>query len=289
MGSHHNAGSAGGQDDWVAVRRDAETGIETIRAHFRGHAYDLHDHDELLVGVTEQGVQAFRCRRRLHTSVPGRVILIEPGEAHDGHSPGEDGFTYAMLYLPVPLLTARSEALRSLTPRGTGLPLGFRNTLADDPGLAATIRSAFLALHQREGRLARDLSLDRLAARLAGHLAPPEERRPQQPDRAAALVRELLHARMAEDVGLDELSAAAGVDRFRLNRAFRAAFGLSPHAYLVRLRLRTARRRLAEGEAPALVAAEVGFADQSHLGRWFRRAYGLTPAAYRNLCTNVPD
>ncbi|WP_042689547.1 AraC family transcriptional regulator [Azospirillum sp. B506] len=284
------AGEAtGGQDDWVAVRRDPESGIETIRAHFRGHAYDLHDHDELLVGITEQGVQAFRCRRRLHTSVPGRVILIEPGEAHDGHSPGEDGFTYAMLYLPVPLLTACSEALRSLMPRGTGLPLGFRDTLADDPGLAATIRTAFLALHQREGRLARDLSVDRLATRLAGHLELPHQRTALRPDRAAALARDLLHARLADDVGLDDLSAAAGVDRFRLNRAFRAAFGLSPHAYLVRLRLRTARRRLAEGEAPALVAAEVGFADQSHLGRWFRRAYGLTPAAYRDLCTNVPD
>lgn len=280
--------AADGKQDWVAVRRDAETGIETIRAHFRGHAYDLHDHDELLVGVTEQGVQAFRCRRRLHTSTPGRVILIEPGEAHDGHSPAEDGFTYAMLYLPVPLLTARTDALKGLMPRTAGC-LGFRDTLADDPGLAATILSAFLALHRGEGRLARDLSVDRLAARLAGHLAPPPDRQRRRPDRAAALARDLLHARMAEDVGLDELSAAAGVDRFRLNRAFRAAFGLSPHAYLVRLRLRAARRRLADGEAPALVAAEVGFADQSHLGRWFRRAYGLTPAAYRDLCTNVPD
>ncbi len=279
---------AGGDKDWVTVRRDAETGIETIRAHFRGHAYDLHDHDELLVGVTEQGVQAFRCRRRLHTSTPGRVILIEPGEAHDGHSPAEDGFTYAMLYLPVPLLTARTDALKGLMPRAAGC-LGFRDTLADDPGLAATILSAFLALHRGEGRLARDLSVDRLAERLARHLAPPPDRQRLRPDRAAALVRDLLHARMAEDVGLDELSAAAGVDRFRLNRAFRAAFGLSPHAYLVRLRLRAARRRLAEGEAPALVAAEVGFADQSHLGRWFRRAYGMTPAAYRDLCTNVPD
>ncbi|AWU94769.1 AraC family transcriptional regulator [Azospirillum ramasamyi] len=279
---------AGGDKDWVTVRRDAETGIETIRAHFRGHAYDLHDHDELLVGVTEQGVQAFRCRRRLHTSTPGRVILIEPGEAHDGHSPAEDGFTYAMLYLPVPLLTARTDALKGLMPRAAGC-LGFRDTLADDPGLAATILSAFLALHRGEGRLARDLSVDRLAERLARHLAPPPDRQRLRPDRAAALVRDLLHARMAEDVGLDELSAAAGVDRFRLNRAFRTAFGLSPHAYLVRLRLRAARRRLAEGEAPALVAAEVGFADQSHLGRWFRRAYGMTPAAYRDLCTNVPD
>ncbi|MBB5468099.1 AraC-like DNA-binding protein [Paraburkholderia sp. CI2] len=63
----------------------------------------------------------------------------------------------------------------------------------------------------------------------------------------------------------------------------------APHAYLVRLRLRAARRLLATGRTPAQVAAEVGFADQSHLGRWFRRAYRMTPAAYRQMCTNVPD
>ncbi|MEK6291998.1 MAG: helix-turn-helix domain-containing protein, partial [Paraburkholderia tropica] len=54
-------------------------------------------------------------------------------------------------------------------------------------------------------------------------------------------------------------------------------------------RLRAARRLLAAGRTPAQVAAEVGFADQSHLGRWFRRAYRMTPAAYRRMCTNVPD
>lgn len=40
--------------DWVNLRRDEETGIESLRAHFRGHAYDSHDHDEVLVGVTQR-------------------------------------------------------------------------------------------------------------------------------------------------------------------------------------------------------------------------------------------
>ncbi|MFS2116612.1 helix-turn-helix domain-containing protein, partial [Herbaspirillum frisingense] len=44
---------------------------------------------------------------------------------------------------------------------------------------------------------------------------------------------------------------------------------------------------LAAGHDPAQVAADAGFADQSHLGRWFRRAYRITPAAYRRVCTNV--
>ncbi|SMH31497.1 AraC family transcriptional regulator [Azospirillum agricola] len=276
------------EGDWLSMRRDAESGIETIRAHFKGHAYELHDHDDVLVGVTEQGVQEFRCRRRLHTSTPGRAILIEPGELHDGHSPRDAGFTYAMLYLPQRLVAARLEALR-----GAGMPsatdLGFRDTLADDPVLARTIHAAFLAVHGAEGRLARDLAVDRLVARLAGHAAAPRPATARRPQPAASRAREALHARMAEDVGLDDLAGVAGTDRFRLNRAFREAFGLSPHAYLVRLRLKAARRMLAAGEAPAAVAAGVGFADQSHLGRWFRRAYGMTPAAYRRICTNVPD
>jgi hypothetical protein len=52
-----------------------------------------------LVGVTEQGVQQFNCRRVRHLSTPGKVFMLEPGEIHDGHAPTEEGFTYSMLYL----------------------------------------------------------------------------------------------------------------------------------------------------------------------------------------------
>jgi len=105
----------------------------------------------------------------------------------------------------------------------------------------------------------------------------------------ARRAQEFLHDHMMDDPGLDDLAAALGTDRFRLSRAFKAAFGLAPHAYLVQLRLARARRLLAGGFSPADAAAAVGFADQSHLGRWFRRAYALTPAQYRRLCSKLPD
>lgn len=271
----------------MQLQRDPETGIESVQAHFRGHAYDAHDHDEVLVGVTLQGIQRFHCRRALHTSQPGRVILIEPGAVHDGHAPEEQGFTYAMLYLPQAFVTT---ALRS---RGGGdispiLPR-FRNTLTEDRQLAGVIQQAFMAIHGREGRLARDLQLDCLITHLARHVQlhsnSSRSNSPQQILRA----RDFLHEQMARDVSLDELACYSGIDRFRLSRQFKQLFGLSPHAYLVRLRLRAARKRLAQGGLPAQVALEVGFADQSHLGRWFQRAYRLSPASYRRLCTNVLD
>jgi hypothetical protein len=84
---------------WIDLKQDAETGIESVRAHFTGHAYDPHWHDSFLVGVTEQGVQQFNCRRVRHQSTPGQVFLLEPGDLHDGLAPTAEGFTYSTLYL----------------------------------------------------------------------------------------------------------------------------------------------------------------------------------------------
>lgn len=96
--------------DWVNLRSDEETGIESLHAHFCGHAYDSHDHDEVLVGVTQQGLQKFTCHRAMHTSHPGRAILIEPGAVHDGHAIQAEGFNYAMLYLPQAWATESSNS-----------------------------------------------------------------------------------------------------------------------------------------------------------------------------------
>ncbi|MEJ1977757.1 MAG: AraC family ligand binding domain-containing protein [Acetobacteraceae bacterium] len=270
--------------DRVHLVRDGASGVEAVHARFAGHAYDLHRHDDWLVGVTERGVQDFFCRGARPRSTPGRVILIEPEEAHDGQAGSADGFAYSMLYLPRPWLRA------GLADAPGGDP-AFPATLSDDPLLGRAIRAAYATLVRPEALLTRDAALDAVLRLLRAHLSRPARPAVAGPDaRVARRARERLHDAMAEDIGADALARAAGAaDRFQLARAFRAAYGTSPHAYLVQIRLLAARRLLADGERPAAVAMACGFADQSHLGRWFRRAYGLTPAAYRACCTGVPD
>ncbi|KAI2693172.1 AraC family transcriptional regulator [Pseudomonas sp. TNT3] len=274
--------------NWIDLAQDADTGIETLRAHFKGHAYDPHWHDSFLVGVTEQGVQQFNCRRTKHQSTPGKVFLLEPGDIHDGEAPTEDGFTYRMLYLDPQWLQREINAVFDNAPDRS--QLSFANTLTTDVRLAHATDLAFRALHQGELKIVRQTALDGLLERLTRHLhwRARYGEDPRLP-LVAKKAQEYLHANAQHDIGLDQLAAVTGVDRFRLTRAFKAAFGIAPHAYLVQLRLATARRMLARGEQPALVAMELGFADQSHLGRWFVRAYGLTPALYRKRCSNLPD
>ncbi|RRV64995.1 AraC family transcriptional regulator [Stutzerimonas stutzeri] len=277
-----------GNNDWIELNRDAETGIETIRAHFEGHAYDPHFHDSYLIGFTEQGVQQFHCRKALHSSTPGQVFLLEPGELHDGHAPARGGFTYSMLYLDPHWLERELRGLFEDAP-GDCQP-AFAKTLASEPELLAVIAEAFQALQSRDLRIVRQAALDALLAKLARHLAwRPRLNSDPRMLLVALRARDYLHAHMEQDLGLDELAWASGVDRFRLSRAFKAAFGIAPHAYLVQLRLARARQLLASGQPPTRVAMTLGFADQSHMGRWFRRAYGLTPAHYRRRCSNLPD
>ena len=274
--------------NWIELKQDATSGIETVRAHFEGHAYDPHWHDSYLVGITEQGLQQFNCRRQQHNSTPGKVFLLEPGDIHDGTAPEAGGFTYRTLYLDPRWLDRELRAQFEEAPDNA--QLSFAATLAEDPRLAIATASAFEAMHHDEMRIVRQTALDHLLANLTGHLGwrtliDPDPRLPLVAQRA----RDYLHSHLHQDIGLDDLAQVTGVDRFRLSRAFKAAFGLAPHAYLIQLRLTRARHLLARGEAPVSVAAALGFADQSHLGRWFQRAYRMTPADYRRRCSNVPD
>ncbi|MEE1926517.1 AraC family transcriptional regulator [Pseudomonas sp. 148P] len=275
-------------NSWINVRQDPESGIETIRAHFEGHAYDPHWHDSYLVGFTEQGVQQFNCRKQLHSSTAGQVFVLEPGELHDGHAPTPGGFTYSMLYLDPQWIEREMRGLFANAPDHCRPAVD--RTLPTEPDLLPFIASAFRALHGDEPRMLRQASLDALLERLSRQLVwrARDTADPRMP--AVALrARDYLHEHFRSDINLDDLARACGVDRFRLTRAFKSAFGLAPHAYLVQLRLARARRLLAGGWSPARVAMDLGFADQSHLGRWFRRAYGLTPATYRKICTNLQD
>jgi AraC-like DNA-binding protein len=81
-------------------------------------------------------------------------------------------------------------------------------------------------------------------------------------------------------VTLDQLASVARLGKFRLLRAFERQVGMPPHRYLIHLRIRWAELLLSRGEAPSVVAARVGFVDQSHLTRRFKQIVGATPGAH---------
>jgi transcriptional regulator GlxA family with amidase domain len=84
------------------------------------------------------------------------------------------------------------------------------------------------------------------------------------------------------DLSVEALAARVGLGTRHFSREFRATFGLSPGAYVERLRLDEARRRLL-GRIRSIesVARAVGFASADGFRRAFERAFGVGPREFR--------
>jgi AraC-like DNA-binding protein len=85
-----------------------------------------------------------------------------------------------------------------------------------------------------------------------------------------------------------ELATMLGVSPHHLSRLFRSATGTTISRHRMRLRARATLERLAEGERDiARLAADIGFADQSHLCRVMRSETGQTPSVLRQALTTA--
>jgi AraC family transcriptional regulator len=93
-----------------------------------------------------------------------------------------------------------------------------------------------------------------------------------------------IHENYPSEVSLADIAGAAHLSPYHLTRVFKKATGISPHQYLVQVRVNSARSLLTAGAGDrslAEIAAAVGFADQSHLTRHFKRMLGITPKQLR--------
>jgi AraC family transcriptional regulator len=90
-------------------------------------------------------------------------------------------------------------------------------------------------------------------------------------------LRDHVIANLADPIDIATLARLAGRSPFHFSRVFTRSVGVTPHRYVVHLRLRQAIAQMRDGQSGlAEIAARTGFADQSHLSRWVRRVHGVS-------------
>ncbi|MEO8158236.1 MAG: AraC family transcriptional regulator [Betaproteobacteria bacterium] len=103
--------------------------------------------------------------------------------------------------------------------------------------------------------------------------------------RSVIQAMQYIHENYPGEVSLAAIAGAAHLSPYHLTRVFKKATGVSPHQYLVQVRVNSARSLLAAGagrRSLAEIATAVGFSDQSHLTRHFKRMLGVTPKQLRD-------
>jgi AraC-like DNA-binding protein len=207
---------------------------------------------------------SFGCRTRgaEHQLVAGSVLVGRPGQeyiaTHEHHGCGDECVSVTL-----------SPALAD------ELGMERLGDLAALPPLAEVMVAGELGA---EGAL-------RFADKVVRTVARRAPVRVNARDRRRAVDAALwLEANFRQPVNLEHAARQARISPFHFLRMFSKVVGVTPHQYLLRLRLREAARLLAEGSHPVTeVAFDAGFADLSNFVRTFRRAAGVPPRAFRKI------
>jgi len=240
--------------------------------------FERHWHDTYGFGFIEHGAQSWYSGRGQVRGYPGDVISTNPGEVHDGSPLGADTRRWRILYMDAGAMAGATahHAHTEIT-----------SPVISDRALLLGMRRVFARLERwNEQRgdaaaLAFEESLVESCTRLMA-------RHGSAPFSATVTPGAMEHVRerLADDTraapALADLAVMTGLSRYQVLRRFEKAYGLPPHAWLMRRRAERARVLIQRGCALATAAARCGFTDQSHMTRVFVRQFGFTPGSWRN-------
>jgi AraC family transcriptional regulator len=95
-------------------------------------------------------------------------------------------------------------------------------------------------------------------------------------------IRELVRAKIEDDLSLGEMAESVGLSTAHFARMFRKSTGETPHQFVLRHRLERAKAMLRAADARVLdVAVACGFKTQQHFAQVFRGVCGVSPTEYR--------
>jgi AraC family transcriptional regulator len=222
------------------------------------------------LGVTlerQQGVHAIDSDQRVDfDTLPGVLAYTPVGV--EVFSESASGGEYLLMRLDEQLATEHLPAVGHRVQSS-----GYRQAL----NLAREVRRLLLA--QQPDTLALEqcaMGFIGLAQRQAAitHRATPK---------AFTRVLDQITEQFNQPLTLEQLAVTYGQNELRFLRDFTRAIGLTPHAYIVEVRLQAARRMIESTDLSlANIALDTGFAHQSHMGSAFRKHLAMTPRQYRS-------
>ena len=262
-------------------RLQATCGLHLMRCECRAGADERPtDEQHLAFSITliERGTLTYRTRSGSAVLSPGWLMLGNQDDGYVCSHEHSDGTGDDCVVLSMSA-KAIDEVLSALGLSGSRLRFD-RVSLPPSPRVSVLL-----------GRLSADggegFALEETALAVIGNVqqalndgaAPAPV--PKQDERALAAAH-FIERHAEAPVTLEEVAAAVSVSAFHLMRIFRRAIGVTPHQYLLRIRLLRAVQMLRDTQLPVTtIAYDAGWSDLSNFTRTFTREVGCSPGRFR--------
>jgi AraC-like DNA-binding protein len=236
------------------------------------------EHQAFSVTLVERGTLGYRTRAGRARLSAGWLMLGNQGEGYVCSHEDGDGLGDDCVVLSISA-RALDDALGALGVSGSR-PRFARAALPPSPRVSALLGS--LVVDGGEGFALEEAALQVIGIVLASlddGAAPAAL--PRQDERALAAAQ-CIERRAAGPLTLDDVAEAVGLSTFHLMRVFKRSIGVTPHQYLMRVRLLRSIALLRDTAQPVTsIAYEAGWSDLSNFTRTFQRDVGCTPGQYR--------
>jgi AraC-like DNA-binding protein len=264
--------------EWARIWHDTRLDVGLLQAFYVHHAYPRHSHDYYVIALVERGVQSFTHQGTKHITLPGGVILLNPGAVHTGEPASEQGFEYRALY---PTTAHMEMAIFELTGQHQALPF-FMDVRVNHRWAMNSVLALHKALVQGADGLECEARFTWTLAQLIKQYADirTEEQRLGKEQKAIRRIRRYIDENFAQGISLGQLAEHVSLSPYYLLRVFRAEVGMPPYTYLESVRIRHAQQLIEAGYPLIEVAFAVGFSSQSHFTRRFKQIIGVTPGHY---------
>lgn len=255
-------------------------GLELLTCTDANYHFSPHFHDSYCIWLNTSSAEAYSLRGNsgiLHT---GDIGIIAPGEVHSNCAFESEARQLVTFYLDSDRLQKVAAEVLGRSDSSVELRTAFHTDKTVFIGLV----SLWKVLQNSKSTLERQSAFyNILSLIISRHITPScKKLEVGKEQKRVTKVIEQFHERLDEDVRLDELSSIVDCTPYHLIRFFKKNIGLTPHSYLLQLRLEKAKSLLQQGQSIVDAAVATGFTDQSHLTRHFKLKFSLTPGAYRS-------
>ena len=262
--------------DRVDYFSTSDQALSLIEGRYQRFKFQRHYHLDYHFGLILEGQQRFVYQGSRYLAGPGDLVLMPPDELHDGHSFSESGYRSQVFVLEPSWLINQLDAHSSTC-------LSFTHPLIRDPQVFSHLCQAHHALRQGNlSQLAQDCLPYETFGPLIDRYSHEKSSEPKHlGSQTLATLRDYLMAHLSESIHLWQLANMCSLSPTQFQRHFKATFGLTPYAWLTRLRLEQAMKLLKAGVLGTDVAHQVGFYDQAHFSKAFKQCFGVSPSQIR--------
>ncbi len=255
-------------------------GLELLTCSDAGYHFSPHFHDSYCIWLNASSAETYTYKGNSGILQTGDVGIIAPGEVHSNSVFGSESRQLLTYYLNDDLLQAVALDISGRSDSSIELPTDFHSDTEAYMGLITLWQTLKTSKSTMERQSAFYEVLSLLINRYANPVQPEIDTGREQ--KRTSVVIEQFHDRIDEDLRLDELANLVDCTPYYLIRFFKKAIGMTPHAYLLHLRLEKAKNLLRQGHSIVDTAFATGFTDQSHLTRHFKAKLGIPPGVYQN-------